>query len=1153
MSTYYFDWTGGNDANDGLSVGAAKKTITALNALVLNPGDTILLKRGETWSGIAILVSYSGNAGNLITYDAYGAGALPIIIGDADHCFNNDQNIAKNFLHVCNIEFDGNGTTYEPVSFAGHDNLIEDCLIHDGTGEAGIWVRGDASDVYNTIVSNCTVYDNLHSGICANSGHMRDDSVYNVTIQDCTCYGNGSSEAADHGIYVGDGYSITVQRNTCYNNYAGGIKTNDNETVPVSTGGHIIDRNLCYNNKNGIYIGSYDNLVTNNLLYTNTQGGIFFLSADPGHQIYHNTICNNSTAGLYFYGSADECTDLKVKNNLMITDQAVVPWMTSISLGTGDAATLTDGAGNDFDNNAYYALNHNDGNHIARDGDGTHFTLAQWQALAGSQDGSSTYANPVVVTQWTDLHLQAGSPCIALGDPAVGVLTDYDGLVRGAAVDAGAYEYEAGGPPPAGYSVFISSVLAEADLTDVSSVKISSVLAEAELREASEIKISNVLIETEHLLLTPGVNISSIITEVDVSDLSEIKVSSVLAEVDTAADSEINISEVFAEVDINSERNDVKASSALIEYEVEHPVTMREFYAPPPWDFDSSYEGTLAEEWEKWNDVRFPPSWWDHYNNVCWEYDPSEGILNTFIETKPGCPDGTQAIHFTSVYSSDAYGGVQMGGMIFSDGYRYDRHRISFYILIDGTQPNNFPLFSESWSGIDLYFQKYLDPDDTFYIEIDGVIWSAPRTGDWIKFEFYFDTILATYSVYVDDVTIKENEPVPWGYDDSEGPHFYIGGKFWNDYYLDPDNPDSYLNNFWLDDLHVNTYWDTPTVWNADFETDAYRVQTDAWWDPEYYWVAPHEFTEGTNTYLTFDYNASSMSKAFQIKDNFRISFQLRMPQPEPGEGNKDVFTLALAASVWDWGVGNKYRTSAGPTDPMFYFYMLMCKITYDASTDKFIVDNTPYSDAEWDMWLLYEPVDISWDRHDTWKRLEIYFDYHTRMITITVDGIEQGSYNLPWWPELCWWEGWLECMWGWCFHALEDSAYFDIDDVLANTEIEEEGITLGDVTLPYPKYASPKRSRKQRTLDRAVGAGSLVYDTRKWGEEYTYTWSPVTESQRDDLLTAYLAANTTLVNFTPIEGGDYEVLTDNWKCKYLSRSDTTFLYEVSFSIIGDL
>jgi hypothetical protein len=54
---------------------------------------------------------------------------------------------------------------------------------------------------------------------------------------------------------------------------------------------------------------------------------------------------------------------------------------------------------------------------------------------------TAVQADGVYSCVYTDLHLQAGSPCIGAGDNTVGISLDKDGNARGASVDIGCYEF----------------------------------------------------------------------------------------------------------------------------------------------------------------------------------------------------------------------------------------------------------------------------------------------------------------------------------------------------------------------------------------------------------------------------------------------------------------------------------------------------------------------------------------------------------------------------------------------------------------------------------------------------------------------------------------------------------------------------------------
>jgi hypothetical protein len=75
-ATTYFFSTSGSDGAAGTSSGAAWQTITKFNAFAFQNGDSIVFKRGDVWTGTAMVITRSG-----IHLGAYGSGADPVISG----------------------------------------------------------------------------------------------------------------------------------------------------------------------------------------------------------------------------------------------------------------------------------------------------------------------------------------------------------------------------------------------------------------------------------------------------------------------------------------------------------------------------------------------------------------------------------------------------------------------------------------------------------------------------------------------------------------------------------------------------------------------------------------------------------------------------------------------------------------------------------------------------------------------------------------------------------------------------------------------------------------------------------------------------------------------------------------------------------------
>lgn len=81
--TFYLDATGGNDNNDGTSPETAWQSIEKVNSTTFLPGSQILLKCGETWTGM-LWPKGSGAEGSPIILSSYGTGDLPRILMDED-------------------------------------------------------------------------------------------------------------------------------------------------------------------------------------------------------------------------------------------------------------------------------------------------------------------------------------------------------------------------------------------------------------------------------------------------------------------------------------------------------------------------------------------------------------------------------------------------------------------------------------------------------------------------------------------------------------------------------------------------------------------------------------------------------------------------------------------------------------------------------------------------------------------------------------------------------------------------------------------------------------------------------------------------------------------------------------------------------------
>ncbi|MGG3926983.1 hypothetical protein ABET51_13380 [Metabacillus fastidiosus] len=78
--TFFIDATNGDDSNSGLSEETPWKSLYKVNSETFFPGDKILLKAGERWTG-SLHPLGSGTQNNPIVLDKYGEGPKPLIEG----------------------------------------------------------------------------------------------------------------------------------------------------------------------------------------------------------------------------------------------------------------------------------------------------------------------------------------------------------------------------------------------------------------------------------------------------------------------------------------------------------------------------------------------------------------------------------------------------------------------------------------------------------------------------------------------------------------------------------------------------------------------------------------------------------------------------------------------------------------------------------------------------------------------------------------------------------------------------------------------------------------------------------------------------------------------------------------------------------------
>ncbi|MFC9350515.1 hypothetical protein [Arthrobacter sp. NPDC057013] len=222
--TTYFLSAAGSDTNSGTSSAAPWKTLNKLNTAVLQPGDTISLRKGDTFTG-GLVTAQSGTSTAPITVNGYGTGAAPVVTGGKS---GNCVRVNGNFTTVDGLRAVSCG--YAGFSITGDRNTVQNSSASNNA--AGIKI-GTGSDfgkyTGNTLTNNNIENVNTQGTNCgtAQAVNCSDDSgafgiLINGNDNEVTANTISGSAAASFDFAV-DGGAIEIfngNRNNIHHNIA---------------------------------------------------------------------------------------------------------------------------------------------------------------------------------------------------------------------------------------------------------------------------------------------------------------------------------------------------------------------------------------------------------------------------------------------------------------------------------------------------------------------------------------------------------------------------------------------------------------------------------------------------------------------------------------------------------------------------------------------------------------------------------------------------------------------------------------------------------------------------------------------------------------------------------------------------------------------
>lgn len=389
--TYCVDATLGSDTATGHE-DAPLQTIAAVNVLALKPGDRVLFKRVEVWSGDTLEPVANGKAGRPIVFADYGSGALPIIRYDNGYCFTL---ASPCHVRIMNLDLDvvsEPATEKDGLFITGsnvHDILVSGCVARNAYIGFSLWT--DVIGAYRIVWAGNISHDNKTQGIFTGASDGTPNHT-EVMLDGNTCYSNGSSNASDHGIYLNNNIGAILRHNVCYSNASSGIKDKNSP-------GTLGYGNRLYLNYNGLVIAGTQAGARwqNNLLYLNTTANLQFLDVSTDGYILNNTLVNAGQSEIECYDTGDQISGYTFKNNIFLHDFAAQGGQ-----GVGMRfKTVGPIAANTWNNNDWVMLsgaNANIGVETTSWGD---WTFAEWQAGASSPDAQGIGTNPVFATVTT--------------------------------------------------------------------------------------------------------------------------------------------------------------------------------------------------------------------------------------------------------------------------------------------------------------------------------------------------------------------------------------------------------------------------------------------------------------------------------------------------------------------------------------------------------------------------------------------------------------------------------------------------------------------------------------------------------------------------------------------------------------------------------
>ena len=303
--TTYYVAANGNDANSGRATDSPFQSLAKASSLSLQPGDAILLRRGDTFRG-TLYIRQSGNAGSPIVVDAYGSGDKPIISGST--LVTGWSNIGNNTWQAncssCGSRVTGVYQNNTTLPLGRYPNLSDSnkgyltIQSHNGRGQitSQQGLSTDWTGAEAVIRSTSWVLD--RATIANQNGNT-------MTLKSSIQY-----EPTDGWGYFIQNHPATLDQvgEWYYNPSDKTIRIFDNQNNPNAQSITVTNAN------EGINLAKVSYVTVRNLKITQTLSSGIISSGGSGLTISGNDITNSGENGVYLVGSGNS---IVAENNLI--------------------------------------------------------------------------------------------------------------------------------------------------------------------------------------------------------------------------------------------------------------------------------------------------------------------------------------------------------------------------------------------------------------------------------------------------------------------------------------------------------------------------------------------------------------------------------------------------------------------------------------------------------------------------------------------------------------------------------------------------------------------------------------------------------------------------------------------------------------------